>query len=80
MSKHKLIKHWPIPKLVQDVASFIGFLQFYSKFIQNFEIQVEPFRRIVDREYTDQVGNLWTSEAQTAFDDLRGMILRNPRL
>ncbi len=80
MSKHELIKHWPIPKLVQAVTSFIGFLQFYSKFIQNFEIQVEPFRRIVDREYTDQVGNPWTSEAQTTSDDLRGLILRDPRL
>ncbi len=42
MSKHKLLRHWPIPQLVQDVASFVGFLQFYSKFLPNFEIRVEP--------------------------------------
>ncbi len=27
MSKHDLIKSWPIPELVRDVASFVGFLQ-----------------------------------------------------
>jgi hypothetical protein len=42
MSKHKLLKHWLIPQLVCDVASFVEFLQFYSKFIPNFEIHVEP--------------------------------------
>jgi hypothetical protein len=26
MSKHKLLKHWPIPQLVCDMASFVGFL------------------------------------------------------
>ncbi len=35
MSKHKLLKHWPLLQLVRDVASFVGFLQFYSKFIPN---------------------------------------------
>jgi hypothetical protein len=33
MSKHKLLKYWPPPTLVHDVASFVSFLQFYSKFI-----------------------------------------------
>ncbi len=28
MSKHGLLRHWPFPELVQDVASFVGFLQF----------------------------------------------------
>ena len=70
MSKHELIKHWPIPELVRDVASFVGFLQFYSKFIPNFKIRVEPLRRIMDREYTEVVGALWTSDVQFTFDDL----------
>jgi hypothetical protein len=80
MSKHELIKHWPIPELVHDVTSFVSFLQFYSEFIPNFEIRVEPLRRLMDREYTERVGDLWTSEVQTTFDDLRGSILCNPCL
>ena len=80
MSKHELIKHWPVPELVRDIASFVGFLQFYSKFIPNFEIRVEPLRRIMEREYTEMVGDLWTSDVQSTFDDLRDSILCDPCL
>ena len=80
MSKHELIKHWPVPELVRDIASFVGFLQFYSTFIPNFEIRVEPLRRIMEREYTEMVGDLWTSDVQSTFDDLRDSILCDPCL
>jgi hypothetical protein len=80
MSKHKLLKHWPIPQLVRDVASFVGFLQFYSKFIPNFEICMEPLHWIMEREYTKDIGDLWTTETQTTFDDLRNSILCDPCL
>ena len=80
MSKHELLKHWPVPVLVRDVASFVGFLQFYSKFIPHFEIRAEPLRRIMAREYTEEVGDLWTPEANAVFDDLRNAILCDPCL
>jgi hypothetical protein len=80
MSKHELLKHWLIPQLVCDVASFVGFLQFYSKFIPNFEICVEPLCQIMEREYTKDVGDVWTMEAQTAFDNLCNSILCKPCL
>ena len=80
MSKHDLIKQWSVPELVRDIASFVGFLQFYSKFILNFEICVEPLRRIIQLEYTKVVGDLWMPEVQTTFDNLRGSILCNPCL
>ena len=38
MSKHQLLKHWPTPVIVRDVAKFVGFMQFYTRFIPNFEI------------------------------------------
>jgi hypothetical protein len=79
MLKHKLLKHWPIPELLRHVASFVGFLQFYSKFIPHFEICVEPFRRIMERAYTEAVGDLWMPELQATFDNLR-LILCNPCL
>ncbi len=42
MSKHQLIKHWPKPKIVSDVAKFVGFMQFYLQFIPNFETCIAP--------------------------------------
>jgi hypothetical protein len=38
MSKHQLLEHWPQPELVRDVAKLVGFAQFYSKFIPEFEL------------------------------------------
>jgi hypothetical protein len=33
MPKHQLLKHWPQPEIVRDVAKIVGFPQFYSKLI-----------------------------------------------
>jgi hypothetical protein len=80
MSKHELLKHWPIPEYVRDVASFVGFLQFYSKFIPHFKVRVDPLRQIMQRDYTELVGNLWTSDTRATFNDLCNSILCNPCL
>jgi hypothetical protein len=80
MSKHKLLQSWPAPSLVCNIASFVGFLQFYSKFISNFEIRVEPLLQLMEKDYTKAVGNLWMPEAQLTYDHLRNSILCNPCL
>ena len=80
MSKHKLLRHWPLPKLVLDVASFVGFLQFYSNFIPHFELRALPLREIMTREYTEPVGNMWTAAANSAFKELQKSVLCNPCL
>jgi hypothetical protein len=58
MSKHNLLCHWPIPELVRNVASFVGFLQFYSSFIPHFEVCALPLRKVMKREYTEAVGDM----------------------
>jgi hypothetical protein len=80
MLKHELLKHWPIPELVRNVASFVGFLQFSSKFILHFEIRVKLFQWIMERAYTEAVGDLWMPEVQATFNDLCGSIMCNPCL
>jgi hypothetical protein len=61
-------------------VSFIGFVQFYSAFIPYFEIHAKPLQEIMQHEYTLHVGDLWTSAAAAAFDELRHCILCNPCL
>ena len=65
-SKHQLLETWPAPELVRDVAKFLGFVQFYSHFIPNFEIHVESLRTVTKQEYTEAVGQHRTLEAQAA--------------
>ncbi len=80
MSKHQLLKHWPTPIIVRDVAKFVEFMQFYSRFIPNFEIRITPLCTILCKEYTMQLGSLWTQEVQHTFTDMRHEILKDPCL
>ncbi len=59
-----------LPELVRDVAKFLGFVQFYSRFIPNFEIRVEALRTVTKQDYTKNVRPHWTPEAQAAWEDL----------
>ena len=77
-SKHVLLESWPIPSEVRDVAKFIGFGQFYSRFIPNFELRVTALRSITCHDYSMPLGDLWTPEAEAAFDDIRKAILDDP--
>ena len=80
-SKHQLLESWPQPELVRDVAKFIGFAQFYSKYIHHFELRVAPLRALTtNHEYTDQVAPIWTDACRRSFDDIRNAILSDPCL
>ncbi len=78
MSKHQLLDHWPMPGMVCDIASFIGFVQFYSMYIPYFEVHTKPLQEIMQHEYTLCVGDLWTPASAATFNELRHCILCNP--
>jgi hypothetical protein len=80
MSKHQLLTHWEPPQIVQDVAKFVGFIQFYSRFIPNFEVRISPLLDIMLKDYTKPVGDMWTPAANAAFDEMKKAILDDPCL
>ncbi len=80
MSKHQLIKHWPKPEIVRDVAKFVGFMQFYLQFIPNFETRIAPLQEVMQDDYTVPVGTAWMDHANAAFDEMRQAILSDPVL
>jgi hypothetical protein len=76
ISKHQLLKHWPQPETVPNIAKLMGFAQFYSKFIPHFELQIAPFCKLTTKfEYTDAVAPHWTTAAQDALTDAKETIL-----
>ena len=80
-SKHQLLESWPQPEIVRDVAKFIGFAQFYSKYIHHFELRVAPLRALsTNHEYTNKVSPIWTDACRRSFDDIRNAILSDPCL
>ncbi len=62
-SKHTLLKTWPTPETVCNVAKFIGFVQFYLQIIHNFEIWIMPLRKVMKQEFTEPVAPYWTDTA-----------------
>jgi hypothetical protein len=80
MSKHQLFQHWLMPIIVCDVAKFVGFMQFYSRFIPHFEVRIMPLRDILHKDYLSTLGLLWTKAAKAAFDKMCQAILADPCL
>ncbi len=77
-SKHTLLKTWPASKTVCNVAKFIGFAQFYSRFIHNFGLRFAPLHKITKQEYTNPVAQYWSTAAQNSLDVIKNAILANP--
>ncbi len=77
-SKHSLLKTWPASEFVRDVMKLIGFAQFYSQFIPNFEMRAEPLRTVCKQEYTKPVATNWTLEIEGALEDMKDAILLDP--
>ena len=64
--KVKGFADWPIPTCVKDVRSFLGFGNFYRKFIPGFSTLAAPLNALLKKDTTFQ----WTEETQQSFDTL----------
>ena len=79
-SKHQLLQHWPTPTVVRDVAKFVGFLQFYSRFIPHFEVRILAFRELMKEDYASPLGSTWTPSHLAIFNEMRNALLDDPCL
>jgi hypothetical protein len=80
MSKYQLLKHWSVPLIVRNIAKFVGFVQFYSQCIPNFELRISPLRNIMLKDYTETIGNMWTTVANATFEAMCDAVLAHPCL
>jgi hypothetical protein len=78
MSKHQLLQHWDAPLIMRDITKFVGFIQFYSRFILNFEVCISPLRNIMLKDYTEPIGDMWTPAASATFVEMKKAILDDP--
>ena len=55
--KLKMIQDWPEPRKVKDIQSFLGFANFYRRFIPNYSSIVVPLTRLTRKsvpwDFTD---------------------------
>jgi hypothetical protein len=66
-SKLNGIREWPIPKSVKQVCSWLGFSNFYQRFIKGFSHLAQPLNQLLKKDQSF----IWTDAAQQSFDDMK---------
>jgi len=70
------VLEWPTPKNVKEVQSFIGFLNYYRRFIHNFAKIAHPLHNLTKKN----VKFLWTDECEQSFSNLKSQFTSAPVL
>jgi len=70
------VREWPVPENRTDVQAFIGFVNFYRRFIQDFSTIAQP---LFDLTCSDQAWN-WGTKEQEAFEHLKVAVTTAPTL
>ncbi len=68
--KADAIQSMPAPSNVSSLRSFLGQVQFYSKFLPNISTTLEPLYRLTKKEVPWQ----WGTEEQTAFQNTKDLL------
>ncbi|KAI0991625.1 hypothetical protein K3495_g16562, partial [Podosphaera aphanis] len=74
--KIKAIKNWEAPTSIKGVRGFLGFANFYRKFIHNFADLARPLTDLTRKDCKFQ----WSSEADRAFHKLKDIFISAPAL
>ena len=80
--KIEAIEKWPIHREVTEVRSFLGFTNYYCKFIPRYAQVAKPLNQLVSRDNANKKKALvnWTSECQDAFKHLKCLCSQTPIL
>jgi len=70
------VREWPTPENKTDVQAFLGFVNFYRRFIWDFSAKAQP---LFDLTRSEQVWT-WSGREQTAFEDLKIAVTTAPVL
>jgi hypothetical protein len=75
-AKVKAILSWPAPTTVKQVQSFLGFANFYRRFIRDFSKIVQPLTNLTRKA----IFYLWSAKCQKAFESLKTAFTTAPIL
>ena len=70
------VAEWPAPNNKKEVQSFLGFINFYQRFIRDFSHHARPLLNLTKND----VKWLWSEDEQSAFDTLKGLVTLAPIL
>jgi RNase H-like domain found in reverse transcriptase len=61
------IRDWPVPTTLKQTQSFLGFGNFYRKFISNYSKLARPLNDLTKKDKKFE----WSTECQKAFDTMK---------
>src|ERR1700688_1722992 len=70
------IADWPVPKTLRQVRSFLGFGNFYRRFIAGYSRIVKPLTELTKKDHPF----IWTETCQKVFEELKRVFLSEPIL
>ncbi|MEL6562292.1 MAG: reverse transcriptase domain-containing protein, partial [Bacteroidota bacterium] len=79
----KLVKleNWPRPKTMKELNSFLGFANYYRKFVRNFSQIASPLEKLVKKDKSSrQMKLVWSKEQESAFIQLKNSLNNAPLL
>ena len=68
--KVEAVTSWPTPNNKKRLQQFLGFVNFYRRFIKGFSTHAAPLHRLTGKTCFWE----WTEEHQTAFDKLKSLV------
>jgi hypothetical protein len=71
LNKVKSILEWPIPTNKKDVRSFLGFTNFYRKFIGSYSSLCQPLNALLKKD----ASFAWGDDQQKAFEEIKHAFL-----
>jgi hypothetical protein len=74
--KLKGIRDWPVPTTVKQVRAFLGFGNFYRRFIWHFSELAKPLNDLLKKDQKFE----WTDNCQRSFDELKKRFTEEPVL
>ena len=80
--KVEAVKNWAVPKTVTDIRSFLGFTNYYRRFIKDYAKVAKPLNTLISGENVTKKKKPieWNEEYERAFDRLRELCTSTPIL
>ena len=75
-SKVEAVRTWPTPKNLRDVRGFLGFANFYCRFIKDFSKIARPLHDLTKKDIPWK----WEDPQQSAFTTLQDAFISSPIL
>ena len=70
------ILEWPVPKSIHDIQVFLGFTNFYRRFVENYSGVVTPITNLLRKNNKFE----WSDDVQRAFEKLKSLFSNEPLL